>query len=77
MTNSISDSFAHRRQRLANIRSSLPPTVRLIAVTKRVSTELMREAYTAGIRDFAESRIQEAVITHNIIIILLPSLLTP
>jgi pyridoxal phosphate enzyme (YggS family) len=34
--------------------------VRLIAVTKRVSTELMREAYTAGIRDFAESRIQEA-----------------
>ncbi|WP_028082938.1 YggS family pyridoxal phosphate-dependent enzyme [Dolichospermum circinale] len=53
MTNSISDSFA-------NIHSSLPPTVRLIAVTKRVSTEFMREAYAAGIRDFAESRIQEA-----------------
>jgi pyridoxal phosphate enzyme (YggS family) len=46
--------------RLAHIRASLPSTVRLIAVTKRVSTELMREAYTAGIRDFAESRIQEA-----------------
>ncbi|MDP5016476.1 MAG: YggS family pyridoxal phosphate-dependent enzyme [Dolichospermum sp.] len=46
--------------RLANIRASLPSTVRLIAVTKRVSTELMREAYTAGVRDFAESRIQEA-----------------
>jgi pyridoxal phosphate enzyme (YggS family) len=46
--------------RLAYIRASLPSTVRLIAVTKRVSTELMREAYTAGIRDFAESRIQEA-----------------
>ena len=60
MTNSISDSFADRRQRLANIRSSLPLTVRLIAVTKRVSTEFMRQAYTAGIRDFAESRIQEA-----------------
>ena len=46
--------------RLAYIRASLPSTVRLIAVTKRVSTELMREAYTAGVRDFAESRIQEA-----------------
>ena len=46
--------------RLAHIRASLPSTVRLIVVTKRVSTELMREAYTAGIRDFAESRIQEA-----------------
>jgi len=46
--------------RLADIRASLPSTVRLIAVTKRVSTELMREAYAAGIRDFAESRIQEA-----------------
>ncbi|MFM6024148.1 MAG: YggS family pyridoxal phosphate-dependent enzyme [Dolichospermum sp.] len=53
MTNSISS-------RLANIRLSLPPTVKLIAVTKRVSTEFMRQAYTAGIRDFAESRIQEA-----------------
>lgn len=48
------------REQIANIRASLPSTVRLIAVTKKVSTELMREAYTAGIRDFAESRIQEA-----------------
>jgi pyridoxal phosphate enzyme (YggS family) len=53
MSSLISDRFAH-------IHASLPSTVRLIAVTKRVSTELMREAYTAGIRDFAESRIQEA-----------------
>ena len=47
-------------EQIANIRTSLPSTVRLIAVTKRVSTEFMREAYAAGIRDFAESRIQEA-----------------
>jgi PLP dependent protein len=47
-------------EQIANIRASLPSTVRLIAVTKRVSTELMREAYAAGVRDFAESRIQEA-----------------
>ena len=53
MNSSLSD-------RLTQIRASLPSTVRLIAVTKRVSTELMREAYTAGFRDFAESRIQEA-----------------
>ena len=53
MSSSLSDS-------LTQIRASLPSTVRLIAVTKRVSTELMREAYTAGVRDFAESRIQEA-----------------
>ncbi|MCE2905075.1 MAG: YggS family pyridoxal phosphate-dependent enzyme [Anabaena sp. CoA2_C59] len=53
MSSLISDS-------LSNIRASLPSTVRLIAVTKKVSTELMREAYTAGIRDFAESHIQEA-----------------
>ncbi|MTJ09497.1 MULTISPECIES: YggS family pyridoxal phosphate-dependent enzyme [unclassified Anabaena] len=60
MSSSISDRSDCLRHRLANIRASLPPTVRLIAVTKRVSTELMREAYAAGIRDFAESRIQEA-----------------
>ena len=60
MSSLISDRSAHIRQRLTHIHASLPSTVRLIAVTKRVSTELMREAYTAGIRDFAESRIQEA-----------------
>ena len=53
MSSLISDRFAQ-------IHASLPSTVRLIAVTKRVSPELMREAYTAGVRDFAESRIQEA-----------------
>ncbi|MBE9249860.1 YggS family pyridoxal phosphate-dependent enzyme [Dolichospermum sp. LEGE 00240] len=60
MSSLISDRSAHIRQRLTHIRASLPSTVRLIAVTKRVSPELMREAYTAGVRDFAESRIQEA-----------------
>ncbi|MBK4730930.1 YggS family pyridoxal phosphate-dependent enzyme [Oxynema sp. CENA135] len=46
--------------RLDRIRSTLPPSVRLIAVTKQVSVALMREAYAAGIRDFGENRIQEA-----------------
>lgn len=48
--------------RIAKIRASLPESVRLIAVTKQVSADAMREAYAAGIRDFGESRIQEAEI---------------
>lgn len=47
-------------QRIASIRQHLPNSVRLIAVTKQVSVAAMREAYDAGIRDFGESRIQEA-----------------
>ncbi len=46
--------------RIIAIRSQLTASVRLIAVTKFVSTDAMRSAYEAGIRDFAESRIQEA-----------------
>lgn len=47
-------------QRITEIRQHLPESVRLIAVTKQVSVEAMREAYAAGVRDFGESRIQEA-----------------
>jgi len=47
-------------QRLDRIRQQLPPQVRLIAVTKQVSVEAMREAYVAGVRDFGESKVQEA-----------------
>jgi PLP dependent protein len=49
-------------ERIAKIRSSLPSSVRLIAVTKTVPAEIIRSAYAAGIRDFGESRIQEAAI---------------
>jgi len=47
-------------ERIAYIRQQLPADVRLIAVTKQVSVDAMREAYAAGVRDFGESRIQEA-----------------
>ncbi|MCC5635846.1 YggS family pyridoxal phosphate-dependent enzyme [Nostoc sp. CHAB 5844] len=47
-------------ERITNIGSSLPPSVRLIAVSKQVPAEVIRLAYNAGIRDFGESRIQEA-----------------
>ncbi|HLP89653.1 MAG TPA: YggS family pyridoxal phosphate-dependent enzyme [Nostocaceae cyanobacterium] len=45
--------------RITTIRATLPDSVRLIAVSKQVPTELIRQAYAAGIRDFGESRIQE------------------
>ncbi len=47
-------------ERIAEIRRTLPQSVRLIAVTKQVSVGAIREAYDAGIRDFGESRVQEA-----------------
>ncbi|BAY75996.1 alanine racemase domain-containing protein [Nostoc linckia NIES-25] len=47
---------------IVSIRSSLPTSVRLIAVSKQVPVEAIRCAYAAGIRDFGESRIQEAAI---------------
>jgi PLP dependent protein len=47
-------------QRIQQIRQTLPPDVRLIAVTKQVPEAAMRAAYAAGLRDFGESRLQEA-----------------
>lgn len=48
-------------QRLAHIRHQIPASVRLVAVTKQVSVDAIKEAYDAGVRDFAESRLQEAL----------------
>ena len=47
-------------ERITNIKSNLPKSVRLIAVTKQVSVDTIRTAYAAGIRDFGENRVQEA-----------------
>ncbi len=47
--------------RILAVQTSLPTTVRLVAVTKTVPTTLMRAAYQAGVRHFAESRVQEAL----------------
>lgn len=47
-------------ERIHQIRQTLPDSVRLLAVTKHVSIESMRAAYDAGVRDFAENRVQEA-----------------
>ncbi len=49
-------------QTIANIQKTLPSTVRPIAVTKQASIEAMREAYAAGVRDFGENRLQDAIV---------------
>jgi PLP dependent protein len=53
----MTGSIAHN---IDTIRHNLPASVRLMVVTKQVSTALMREAYATGIVDFGESRIQSA-----------------
>jgi PLP dependent protein len=69
MSNSTRDTFDESlgngqshlySDRLNAIRSQLPASVRLIAVTKTVPADIIRIAYRAGIRDFGENRIQEA-----------------
>jgi pyridoxal phosphate enzyme (YggS family) len=54
----ITDLIANQIQK---VRNSIPNSVRLIAVTKTVSSEVIREAYNLGIRDFGENRLQEAI----------------
>jgi len=46
---------------LQTLLSSLPPAVCLVAVSKTVGSEKIRWAYDCGIRDFGESRLQEAL----------------
>lgn len=49
------------KDRVMAIQGSLPKSVRLIAVSKYMPTALIREAYDLGVRDFGESRVQEAI----------------
>jgi pyridoxal phosphate enzyme (YggS family) len=43
------------------IKQQIPDNINLIAVTKQASIDAMREAYAAGVRDFGENRLQEAL----------------
>jgi pyridoxal phosphate enzyme (YggS family) len=54
---STSSFFDHFQK----IRQQIPQSVRLIAVTKTVPVSQMRLAYEAGIRDFGENQVQEAI----------------
>jgi hypothetical protein len=46
--------------RLQKIRNQIPPEVKLVAVSKYTTIAAIRAAYNAGVRDFAESRVQDA-----------------
>ena len=47
---------------ISAIRSTLPESVELVAVSKFHPVEALREAYDAGQRLFGESRIQELLL---------------
>lgn len=49
------------QNRIAAVASSLPAHVRLIGVTKYKPSSAIRAAYAAGIHDFGESKVQEAI----------------
>ncbi|MEL6580596.1 MAG: YggS family pyridoxal phosphate-dependent enzyme [Cyanobacteria bacterium J06621_12] len=51
----------HISQKIASIEREIPQNVELVAITKQTSTEAMREAYEAGVRNFGENRLQEAL----------------
>jgi PLP dependent protein len=48
-------------EKIAQINSEIPSNVSLIAVTKQVTVDKIREAYQAGVRNFAENRLQDAL----------------
>jgi hypothetical protein len=59
----MEDNLARVRERMAAACARCGRRVegvRLIAVSKMVSTERIRQAYDAGLRDFGENRVQEA-----------------
>lgn len=63
MVNSLSERLSEIHNRMAEAAQRVhrdTSEIRLIGVSKMHSPELIREAYTAGLTDFGESRIQEA-----------------
>jgi pyridoxal phosphate enzyme (YggS family) len=46
--------------RINKIQSNIPDNVKLMAVSKYTTTAAIRAAYDAGLRDFGESRVQDA-----------------
>ena len=61
-----SEAIAARiQQRIHEIRGSIPPQVKLVAVSKYTTTAAIRAAYAVGLRDFAESRVQESKVKQS------------
>lgn len=46
---------------LQSVLSKIPSTVQLVAVTKTRPVETLEEAYSLGLRDFGENRVQELI----------------
>ncbi len=46
---------------LDEIKKTIPPSVKLVAVTKKVDIDIMRWIYGQGVKDFGENKLQEAV----------------
>lgn len=53
------------KENLNNIKSSIPPHVTLVAVSKTKPNEAILEAYNAGQKDFGENYVQELVDKHE------------
>ena len=49
------------KEKINNIKSSIPNNVKLIAVSKTKPVEDIMEAYNAGQRDFGENKVQELI----------------
>ncbi|MEM9244631.1 MAG: YggS family pyridoxal phosphate-dependent enzyme [Cyanobacteria bacterium P01_F01_bin.153] len=49
------------RDHITDLQQDIPPSVTLMAVSKKKSASCVRAAYDCGLRHFGESRIQEAV----------------
>src|SRR5690349_17967571 len=59
---SIADNIATVRERIARAATRVgrtPDSITLMAVSKTVEPERIREAYAAGLRVFGENRVQE------------------
>lgn len=61
------DEFTAIHDRTRELLTGLPPQVRLIGVSKTFSADHIRAAYAAGLRDFGENRVQEAIAKQDLL----------
>ncbi|MDR2963925.1 MAG: YggS family pyridoxal phosphate-dependent enzyme [Bacteroidales bacterium] len=54
-------------QNIQHIQTGLPPTAHLVAVSKTFPESHIEQAYAAGVRDFAENKVQELVRKYEIL----------
>ena len=64
ISSAISDNVARVREQIADAATACgrdPSEIRLIAVSKRKAADLIRAAFAAGVTDFGENYLQEAI----------------